>query len=218
MNRVGKMANDFYTNLISGFAQGLGLGGQNHRIGVLKRGSVERENDALALFGELLQQEDAENGGVGDSTQTPQNEALLASIAPAIFSLYKYHRKKKGKIPGYDEPFLYYTDADGNRTWLDNGKGEKIKNSFYKPKIVDRFTEEKEGRKKRVQLYEDGSKVYNDIGEGYGKTSSEEVFHNPVEFQKKLLDSYRDGKISLYEYNLMKERGVEGLRGRIKVK
>jgi hypothetical protein len=79
------MANDFYTNLISGFAQGLGLGGQNHRIGVLKRGSVERENDALALFGELLQQEDAENGGVGDSTQTPQKEALLASLAPAIF-------------------------------------------------------------------------------------------------------------------------------------
>ncbi len=170
------MANDFYTNLISGFAQGLGLGGQNHRIGVLKRGSVERENDALALFGELLQQEDAENGGVGDSTQTPQKEALLASLAPAIFSLYKYHRKKKEKIPGYDEPFLYYTDADGNRTWLDNGKGEKIKNSFYKPKIVDRFTEEKEGRKSGFSFMKMAAKFIMILGRGMGKPLLKKFF------------------------------------------
>ncbi|MBK6680398.1 MAG: hypothetical protein IPG53_10400 [Ignavibacteriales bacterium] len=176
MNRVGKMANDFYTNLISGFAQGLGLGGQNHRIGVLKRGSVERENDALALFGELLQQEDAENGGVGDATQTPQKEALLASLAPAIFSLYKYHRKKKEKIPGYDEPFLYYTDADGNRTWLDNGKGEKIKNSFYKPKIVDRFTEEKKGEKSGFSFMKMAAKFIMILGRGMGKPLLKKFF------------------------------------------
>lgn len=216
MNRVGKMENDFYTNLISGFAQGLGLGGQNHRIGALKRREKKRENDALSLFGELINQEDNQNGGVDITLQTPQKEALLASLAPAIFSLYKSHRKKKEKKPGYDEPFLYYTDADGNRVWLDNGKGEKIKNSFYRPKIVDRFTETKDGKKQRVHLYEDGSKVYNDVGEVSGKPPSEEVFHDPVEYQRRLLESYRNGKISLKEYNLLKERGVKGLRGRIK--
>ncbi|MBK7865911.1 MAG: hypothetical protein IPJ75_02320 [Ignavibacteriales bacterium] len=121
---------------------------------------------------------------------------------------------RKREKPGYDEPFLYYTDADGNRTWLDNGKGEKIKNSFYKPKIVQRFTEIKDGKKQRVRLYEDGSKIYNDAGEGSGKLPKNEIYHDPVEFQKKLLESYRDGKISLYEYNLMKERGVKGLRSK----
>lgn len=213
MNRVGKMGNDFYSNMISGFAQGLGLGGQNHRISALKRGESEREKDALALFGELIGQDKSTGGnGEGNLIPLPQKEALLASLAPAIFSLYKSHRKKKEKKPGYDEPFLYYTDAEGNRTWLENGKGEKIKNSFYKPKIVERFTEVKDGKKQRVRLYEDGSKIYNDAGEGSGKLPKAEVYHDPVEFQKKLLESYRDGKISLYEYNLMKERGVKGLR------
>lgn len=216
MNRVGDMENDFYSNLISGFAQGLGLGGQNHRISALKRRESEREKDALALFGELVGQVDNQNGGVDISLQTPQKEALLASLAPAIFSLYKSHRKKKEKKPGYDEPYLYYTDADGNRVWLDNGKGEKIKNSFYRPKIVDRFTEIKDGKKQRVQLYDDGSKVYNDVGDGRGEPPSEGGFHDPDTFQQKLLESYHDGKITLYEYNLLKERGVKGLRGGIK--
>lgn len=208
------MANDFYSNMISGFAQGLGLGGQSHRIGAFKRRENEREKDALALFGELLGEGDTQNGGVGDVVPAPQKEALLASLAPAIFSLYKSYRKKKEKKPGYDEPFLYYTDADGNRTWLDNGKGEKIKNSFYKPKVVDRFTEVKDGKKQRVQLYEDGSKVYTDVGEGSDKLPHEEAFHDPVEFRRKLLDSYRDGKISLNDYKILKERGVKGLRGK----
>lgn len=212
MNRDGKMANDFYSNMIAGFAQGLGLGGQNHRVGALKRRESEKEKEALSLFGELINQEGNKNGEVGDVDAIPQKEALLASLAPAIFSLYKSHRKKKEKKPGYDEPFLYYTDAEGNKVWLDNGKGEKIKNSFYKPKIVDRYTEIKDGKKQRVQLYEDGSKVYNDLDEGSDKLPHDEVAIDPAEFQKKLLESYRDGKISLNDYKMLKERGIRGLR------
>lgn len=219
MNRDGSMANDFYSTLIAGFAQGLGLGAQNHRSGAIRRGESERERDALSLFSELIGQKESAGGNDdGNLLAVPQKEALLASLAPAIFSLYKSHRKQKEKKPGYDEPFLYYTDADGNRTWLDNGKGEKVKNSFYKPKIVDRFTEIKDGKKQRVLLFEDGSKVYNDIGEEGGKPPSDEVVIDNAEFQKKLLENYREGKISLNDYKILKERGVKGLTGRIKVK
>ncbi|MBK7865912.1 MAG: hypothetical protein IPJ75_02325 [Ignavibacteriales bacterium] len=92
------MANDFYSKMISGFAQGLGLGGQNHRISALKRGENEREKDALALFGELIGQDKSTGGnGEGNLIPLPHKEAILASLAPAIFSLYKSHRKKKRK-------------------------------------------------------------------------------------------------------------------------
>jgi hypothetical protein len=210
MRLVGKMANDFYSNLISGFAQGLGLGGRNFRQGEIRRGEIERESESLSLFDELVKQVDSADGTVtDDSTQIPQKEALLATLAPGILSFYKSYRKKKGKKLAYDEPFLYYSDAEGNRTWLENGAGEKIKNSFYKSKVVDKFMEEKEGKKQRVHLYEDGSKRYFEVGEKGGSDKNTGESFDPVEFQKKLLESYRDGKISLKDYKRLKERGTK---------
>jgi hypothetical protein len=134
MNRVGKMANDFYTNLISGFAQGLGLGGQNHRIGVLKRGSVERENDALALFGELLQQEDAENGGVGDSTQTPKKRHFSHPLHPPFFHFISTTERKKRKYRDMTNHFSTTPMLMETEPGLITARGRKLKIHFINQK------------------------------------------------------------------------------------
>ncbi len=191
------MAEDFYKNLISGFARGLGLGGSMGEAGMKRRRSRDEVDEITGLLGELTG-----NGAFEGEAPLPQKEALLAALSPGVFRLYEKFRASKKKTPGYDEPYLYYTDAGGNRTWLDDGSGGKVKNSFWKPKVVDRFNEYKDGKPRRVYLYEDGSKEYHELEE----KPPVQTNLDPAEYEKKLIEAYKGGRISLKDLQILRER------------
>lgn len=191
------MAEDFYKNLISGFARGLGLGGNSAGDGIRRRRSRDEVDEITGLLGELTG-----SGAKEGEAPLPEKEALLAALSPAVFRVYEKYRASRKKTPGYDEPYLYYTDAEGNRTWLDDGAGGKVKNSFWKPKVVDRFNEYKDGKPRRVYLYEDGTKEYHDLEDPPPvKTNLD-----PEEYEKKLIEAYKAGRLSLKDLQILRER------------
>lgn len=198
------MNEDFFVNLIKGFSGGLGLGASNHEKFRIRKKNEEEVNDILGLFGELV------NGSNGvsstDGAPLPQKEAMLSLLSPGVFSLYKKYREGKKKTIKYDEPFLYYQDATGGREWLGDGSGGKIQNSFYKPKVVDRYNEWKGGKKKRVYRYEDGKTEYYDLEAPPTKNGLSDRESDPKEFEKKLIEGYKSGKITLKDYELLKKR------------
>ncbi|MBN8545753.1 MAG: hypothetical protein J0L60_06430 [Ignavibacteria bacterium] len=201
------MNEDFFVNLIKGFSGGLGLGATNHEKFQLRRKNEGEVSDILGLFGELV---GGENGvPSSEGAPLPQKEALLSLLSPGVFSLYKKYREGKKKTIKYDEPWLYWQNGSGERDWLGDGSGGKIKNSFYKPKVVDRFNEWKDGKQRRVYLYEDGKREYHDFESPPEKRGKKMEIGDPVEFEKKLIQSYKQGKITLKDYELLKKRNRE---------
>lgn len=191
------MAEDFYKNLMTGFARGLGLGGTTGVSNIKRRQERQEIDEIRGLLGELT------GGGAGEGeAPLPEKEALLAALSPAVFRVYEKYRASRKKTPGYDEPYIYYTDAEGNRTWLDDGAGGKVKNSFWKPKVVDRFNEYKDGKPRRVYLYEDGTREYHDLEEKPPvKTNLD-----PGEYEKKLIEAYKAGRLSMNDLHILRER------------
>lgn len=196
------MAEDFYKNLISGFARGLGLGSSTGE-GFLKR---KREQDDLDEIAALLGELSAGGASQGEAP-LPQKEGMLAALSPAVFKLYEKFRASKKKTPGYDEQYLYYTDAEGNRTWLDDGSGGKVKNSFWKPKVVDKFNEYNKGKPRRVYVYEDGSKEFHDLEEPPVVKNN----LDPADYDKKLIQAYKEGRLSLKDLQTLRERNRKRL-------
>ncbi len=196
------MADDFYKNLISGFARGLGLGSSNGESFLKRKRERDDLNEIAGLLGELT------NGGASEGeAPLPQKEGMLAALSPAVFKLYEKFKASGKKTLGYDEPYLYYTDADGNRSWLDDGAGGKVKNSFWKPKVVDKFNEYDQGKPRRVYVYEDGSREY------HGMEEPPVVKNNldPVEYEKKLIQAYKEGRLSLKDLQTLRERNKKRL-------
>lgn len=198
------MAEDFYKNLISGFARGLGLGGNAAGAGIKRRRSRDELDEITGLLGELTG-----GGALEGEAPLPQKEALLAALSPGVFRLYEKFRASKKKTLAYDEPYLYYTDAEGKREWLDNGAGGKVKNSFWKPKVVDRFNEYKNGKPRRVYVYEDGNKEYHDLEE----KPPVQTNLDPEEYEKKLIEAYKAGRISLKDLQILRERNRKRAAG-----
>jgi hypothetical protein len=170
------MSSDFYSNMIDGFVKGMSLGSENYKNFAIRNEKDKKITDVIALFDELQNSlTDINSGALGGGAPSAKKEALLATLAPGVFSIYKSKKDANRRTLNYDEPYIYYTDKDGNRTTLDNGSGEKVKNDFYKPKIIDKYKELNNGKYRRVLLYEDGTKEYFDLGEAPKPTKNKTI-------------------------------------------
>lgn len=65
----------------------------------------------------------------------------------------------------------------------------------------------KTAKPRRVYLYEDGSKVFHDLE----MPPPVKTALDPIEYEEKLLKLYKEGKISLKDYQTLKEKNRKRL-------